>query len=293
MRAAASKPLHDQHGLRAWTGKLGPMARAHRHHELEINYVLRGMVTYLIGGSVVTLPPRRLCVLWGAVPHQTIEREPQSVEAIWVTVPLAQVLAWDLPGVLVQRLLRTGCVIENIEQPADAPLFSQWIDDLKDAKASNPRAMLLELEARLCRLATRLARTAEPARDLRAVSAGRIPTPVEQLASFLASHYGEPVTISDAARSAHIHAHYAMTLFRRHTGLTLHQYLTVQRVAHAQRLLATTRVPIIDLALESGFASVSRFYAAFKAQTGTSPRHFRLRLSRAAGRRTHTRDVAS
>ncbi len=266
-------------GLHAWEGKFQPMAATHRHHELELNYVLRGVVTYLIAGSLVTLPARRLCALWGAVPHRAVRPDEHPPEAIWVTVPLRQVLAWQLPGALVRRLLREGIVVENGEHTGDPALLRQWIDDLHAGTAA-PRATLLEIEARLWRLAARLPRRHPSEKARAAMSAGsEIPAAVERLARFLARHYREPVTMADAARAAHVHPHYAMTLFRRHTGLTLHAYLILQRVAHAQRLLATTGQGILDVAFASGFASVSRFYEAFKAQTGVSPRRFRLRLS--------------
>lgn len=267
---------HDSYGLHAWEGKFRPMAATHRHHELELNYVLRGAVTYLIAGSLVTLPARRLCALWGAVPHRTVRPDDRPPEAIWVTVPLRQVLAWQLPDALVRRLLREGIVVENGEQPGDPALLRQWIDDLHGGASTPSRAMLLEIGARLWRMAARLRRS-PPAEKVRVGK--EIPAAVERLAGFLAQHYREPVSMADAARAAHVHPHYAMTLFRRHTGLTLHAYLTLQRVAHAQRLLATTEQGILDVALESGFASVSRFYEAFKKQTGVSPRRFRLRLA--------------
>jgi AraC-like DNA-binding protein len=224
-----STPRYDTYGLRAWSGKVSPMGQAHRHHELELNYVLSGAMTYLIGGRIVTLPARRLCALWGAVPHQLVG-EATPAEAIWVTAPLPQALAWELPQPLVRRLLREGLAIDEKEQPADLTLLRQWIADLSSDDEAPRRATLLEIEARL----------------------------------------------------PHLHPHYAMTLFRRHTGLTLHQYITLQRVAHAQRLLATTRQPILDIGLESGFSSVSRFYKSFKAETGSSPRRFRLRLGAVA-----------
>ncbi|MEO6907096.1 MAG: helix-turn-helix domain-containing protein, partial [Abditibacteriaceae bacterium] len=61
--------------------------------------------------------------------------------------------------------------------------------------------------------------------------------------------------------------------------VTLNMYLTRQRVAHAQRLLAMTALPILDVAAESGFNSISRFYEAFKTESGCTPRAFRKRLA--------------
>ena len=98
---------------------------------------------------------------------------------------------------------------------------------------------------------------------------------VEAMARFAAENYRQPVGTAEIARAAHLHPNYAMTLFRRRTGLTLLGYLTLQRVAHAQRRLLTTDDAVHTIALESGFGSIGRFYDAFKKQTGSSPRRFR------------------
>lgn len=251
------------------------MQVAHRHNELELNYIIKGSATYLIGGSLVTLPARRLCALWGVVPHQTM-RKPGLIEAIWITVPLTLVMAWGLPRLLVHRLLRHGLVIETSEQSADQQLLQQWILDLKNSDDTTRRAVVLEVEARMCRMAARLDAERGSTRTA-ARQSSENPDVVEKLAQFVVTHYRKPITIAAAARAAHVHPHYAMTLFRRHTGMTLHQYMTLQRVAHAQRLLLTTRQSILDIAFASGFNSVSRFYEAFRQQIGRSPRQVRIR----------------
>ena len=43
--------------------------------------------------------------------------------------------------------------------------------------------------------------------------------------------------------------------------MTLLEYIAQQRVAYAQRLLATTNLKIIDVAMDSGIGSVCRFHA--------------------------------
>lgn len=73
-----------------------------------------------------------------------------------------------------------------------------------------------------------------------------------------------------------LHPNYAMTLFRRHYGMTLSTYLTRLRVCQAQRLLVSTELEISRVAFETGFGSISRFYEAFKEISGQTPRQYRL-----------------
>lgn len=55
-----------------------------------------------------------------------------------------------------------------------------------------------------------------------------------------------------------------------------------QRVSHAQRLLTTTDMKVVDIALDSGFPSPARFYAAFKRNAGQSPAKYRRRFRAAS-----------
>jgi AraC-like DNA-binding protein len=290
-------------GLAGWIGQSRGMTAAHRHLDLEINYVLDGPMTYLIGGRMVDLPPCRLCLLWGGVPHQMI-RSRRCAEVIWVTIPLTTVLRWGMPDELIRPLLANGILADPAPQSGDLNLLHQWLADLPRPGEQAPvemregaarRIVLLEIEARLRRLAMALSRqTAEEADhggavsgelSLREVSAhsDRGLSAVEAMAQFMSRNFRTDIGVAEIAEEAYLHPNYAMTLFRRHTGMTLSQYLVLQRIAHAQRLLATTGSPIHEIAFSSGFGSVSRFYEAFQKQTGNSPRRFRLQMEQGVG----------
>jgi len=106
------------------------------------------------------------------------------------------------------------------------------------------------------------------------------------MASFIAKNYLRPLDVKTIAGEAGLHPNYAMTIFRKAFGSTLVQHITQHRLHHAQRLLATSEIPAVDVASLSGFGSVSRFYMSFREAYGCTPREFRraLRLSAVSGR---------
>jgi AraC family transcriptional regulator len=59
------------------------------------------------------------------------------------------------------------------------------------------------------------------------------------------------------------------------TGVTPHQWLLRARLRVAAQRLATTRVPVTELALDVGFDDLSNFIRSFRAEFGMSPRRFR------------------
>jgi AraC family transcriptional regulator, melibiose operon regulatory protein len=72
-----------------------------------------------------------------------------------------------------------------------------------------------------------------------------------------------------------LNPNYAMTVFREGCGLSLWEYVTRLRISHAQRLLLTTDWTMERVALDCGFGSSSRFFAAFRRICGMTPRQYR------------------
>jgi AraC-like DNA-binding protein len=159
-------------------------------------------------------------------------------------------------------------------------LFAQWAADLrKPAKETNDIVML-EMEARLRRLAAALPTLPSPLGQTRprqrALQDGGL-NKVEQMACLIARRYTESLQVEEIGRTVGLHPNYAMSLFKKTFGTTLIDYLTHHRISHAQRLLATTDKKIVEIAFSSGFNSISRFNEAFRRACGCSPREYRLR----------------
>ena len=95
----------EQAGFSSFSGKPNPRQH-HRHDEVELAIFERGSLVALYGGRQMTVPPGRLVVLWGAMPHRTLRLLGDTV-GHGLRVPLPWVLRWKLPEGVVQRLLTT------------------------------------------------------------------------------------------------------------------------------------------------------------------------------------------
>ncbi len=261
-------------GLRCWTGAMVAMPRAHRHDEIELNLLVRGAIHYLHGGRRVVVRAGELGALWGAVPHQATAHDPDT-QCHWLTVPLGWFLARNPPSRLVQTLLDGRLALDRGGDLAvDVAQFKRWQVDLASADKEARAIVLLELEARLRRLATRMS---EPRA---AGDAGAAPAAVERMAAFIAQRCADDIDVRAIAATADLHPKYATTVFRRAMGVALHDYLIRQRLARAQMLLATSDDTVLEIALASGFGSLSRFHAAFQAHLETTPARWRSALRR-------------
>jgi len=260
-------------GLRVWrVRRLGAMARAHTHPDVELNLLSAGgPARYQLAAAEVAVRPGQLAVFWGGVPHRLLE--PDGIASgIWVTVPLPWILRWQLPRNFAGRLLR-GEFFRESNPAFDGLLFSRWVDDFDSNDAGCLRVLLLELQARLHRLAADAGCSSD---GLPGAPGQGAESRVSRLIAFMAAHYQEPMDTQRIAAAAGLHPRYAMRVFRAHFRMSLWEYLLRLRVSHARTLLLTTDKKILDIALESGFASPAPFYCAFRKYAGCAPGSVRL-----------------
>lgn len=262
-----------------WTPS--PMKRPDHHNEIELNMLTEGWVTYFLGGQKVRMEAGHLCVFWAAIPHQVVDFEPDTRYFV-ATIPLAWFLQCRLPERFNQPLLRGEVISEKLGARArpDQDLFSQWERDLQHADEDIRHVVMLEMEARLRRMVATLPATApagaHPKARARATSLqGGELSRVERMACLIAQRYVEQLTVTEIGKEVGLHPNYAMVLFKKAFGTTLIEYLTHHRISHAQRLLATTEEKIVEVALKSGFNSISRFNEAFRRACGCTPGQYR------------------
>lgn len=82
------------------------------------------------------------------------------------------------------------------------------------------------------------------------------------------------ITLCSVAKKAGMTESAFSRRFSAVNGISFKQYVVEKKIQHAVRLLKTTKKKMIDIALDSGFDSISGFYDAFKKKTGTTPSRF-------------------
>ncbi len=257
------------------------MPIAHWHSQVELNYLNRGRMTYLMNGHLVPLQARTLGVFWGATPHQVIAQADES-DLVIIYLPLGEFLRLKLPRDFRRLIMGGGFVLDRDADPADHVLFPRWFDELQTGRPDLRELVRHEIDCRLWRLALsghRLARSVDV--DARPGASGSDASleRVRRMAMFIAEHCNRRLTVDEIARRADIHPNHAMTLFRRIVGMTISEYLVRQRLSRAQSLLLDTDLPAAVVAERCGFGSRSRFYEVFRQWVGKHPGRYRSELA--------------
>jgi AraC family transcriptional regulator len=83
------------------------------------------------------------------------------------------------------------------------------------------------------------------------------------------------LTLAAMADVAGMNPFYFARAFRRQFGETPHRFVLRRRIDRAKRLLRETETPLVEIALNCGFASQSHFASVFHRHVGATPSQYR------------------
>ncbi|AET70172.1 adenosine deaminase [Desulfosporosinus orientis DSM 765] len=83
--------------------------------------------------------------------------------------------------------------------------------------------------------------------------------------------YNMQANLDYVSRQLGVSINHLIKLFKQHTEFTPIQYITKIRVDKAKELLKQGDISILEIALATGFKSLSNFYKCFKDKTGYTP----------------------
>ncbi|MBQ7859837.1 MAG: helix-turn-helix transcriptional regulator [Faecalibacterium sp.] len=100
-----------------------------------------------------------------------------------------------------------------------------------------------------------------------------------EILQYLQQNYTKPLTLDAIAAQFFISKSQLTHVFRRRTGMSVHQHLTQLRLEQACRLLAEGQPPT-GIYQSCGFGDYTNFYRAFKARYEVSPRQYQIDLNK-------------
>ncbi len=92
---------------------------------------------------------------------------------------------------------------------------------------------------------------------------------------YIEEHFAEDLTLEKVAALAGFSKYHFSRLFRQYTDASFYKYLNQKRIDHAKTLLADPSLTVIEVAMQSGFSSLSAFLRMFRQLNGCTPTEFR------------------
>lgn len=253
------------------------MLKPHWHAQVEVNFIVRGHVHYRMNGHDLSLSAGEMCLFWGGLPHQMDDASDDAIYA-GAHLPLIHFFRLRLPDDVPHRLMTGASLVTSATDASDDSNFARWNryarsgDPIKAQHAVNE--LLLRLERvrfepfHLLPAAEHRDGTEEPLDRQYSRNVGR-------MCDFIAENFLYDIDSNDIAAAAEIHPKYAMSVFKKSTGMTVNEYVNLLRLSYAQAMLMRDDVNVLRVAMESGFGSLSAFNKSFRKIAGKSPSDFR------------------
>lgn len=92
-----------------------------------------------------------------------------------------------------------------------------------------------------------------------------------RVAEYIEAHLDEDLSLARLAGVVEVSASHFKTLFKRSTGLPVHEYVVQRRVERAKALLLRGELPASQIAIEAGFAHQSHMARAMRRVLGVAP----------------------
>lgn len=93
--------------------------------------------------------------------------------------------------------------------------------------------------------------------------------------NYITEHCTENITVDDLADLAGFSKFHFSRLFKQFANMSCYEYLTRKRITHAEQLLIQPNLSITDVAMLSGFGSLSTFNRIFKATKNCTPSEYK------------------
>jgi AraC-like DNA-binding protein/mannose-6-phosphate isomerase-like protein (cupin superfamily) len=255
----------------------------HFHPELELTYIVRGAGQRYVGDSIEPFDAGDLCLVGASTPHcwLTEQGDPGPVHA-YVIQFLPESISASLahtptfrPLVQLFERARRGLLVGGVTRQRAAELMRELF---------TVRTRPLDRYVGLLSILTDLSES-EHLSELALVDA---PPPADaqttevaaKLLGFIHEHATDAaLSFNQVARAAGMSRATLGRVFPKLFGRTFAKYLAEVRVVKACALLSETERSVAEIAVETGFGSVSNFNRRFLSLKGTSPLRYRRSAS--------------
>lgn len=100
---------------------------------------------------------------------------------------------------------------------------------------------------------------------------------IKNIKAYIENNLELVTNIRQIADAFHYNTQYLGRIFKKETGTTINNYITLRRLKQAELSLINTQNPIIDISTETGFNNVTYFNRLFKKHFGQTPTEYRKR----------------
>ncbi len=242
----------------------------HYHEFCKLLLLRSGSGSYSVEGQRYTLIPGDIVLIGSRCVHRP------EFEA---GVPYERSIIYISPAFL-RRQSTEDCALEDCfsglhghvlrpSQPLQRRLFA-IADELEQELSGKAYGRVILSSGMLLRLLVEIGRAMQNGDDLLLQPMQPHNNRVLDILRYLDTHLTEDITIDDLAEKFYLSKYHMMRLFRRETGETIHNYLSLRRLLYARDLIEQG-MTATEACFRCGWQSYSSFTRAYAKRFGTTP----------------------
>ncbi|WP_163834834.1 helix-turn-helix transcriptional regulator [Spartinivicinus ruber] len=239
-----------------------PANHFHPFHQLVVG--LNGDTLFEVGGMANRLGQQLSCLVPANQPHDFAGDDHNQI--LVLNVPAQANQHWVAPQVVDQLFAHPG--------------YKKLTPPLQQLIHVSVQQLTLAPQDKV--LASHLAATflhalyhASQVIECKALPANKVD--LSRLNKFVLTNLSRKISIFELAKDQYMSPSHFHAVFKQQVGMTPFQYVIKLRVQEAERLLATTQLPLVEIASLTGFCHQSALNRVFKQVIGYTPKAFRLR----------------
>lgn len=281
MSEALYEPFHNTSPLGisfAWHTSSGGYHPLHWHDEIEILYPLSGKADIVIDNVRYNLPKRHLLVVESGQIHSSRSNDSHSM---FLCIHMSKARLRDyMPEI---DTLRIQCLPEDISDVKFQHYLRlcQGLDHLTRLYIKETPTFYLEADGIILQIMAKLIKYFSVPASHAFYSPDTLSVQrMQKIISFVEKHFGEPISLAEAASLLGIGREYFCRFFKENMGISFFQYVNEIRISHVYNDLLHTDLPILEIMERNGFTNQKLFNRNFKELYGCTPSETRKRPER-------------
>lgn len=249
----------------------------HYHSDLEISYVKSGKGLYSIGGEEYEINSGDIVILKSFEHHyiSKILSEEPLVNIVLMANPQfirfanEKIYASNISPLLSKKtdgdpyIFRDEAIVKHFES------IESLLEEKKELNAVIVKCEVYTLFARVLQF------MAKNCGKENCIAVDEISIKINKILSYIDGNILDKLMLDELAEMVGLNATYLSHCFKKHTGISITEYILQNRISLSIKKLQSTKMNIKDIALECGFNNTANFNKAFRTIIGKTPSEIR------------------
>lgn len=245
----------------------------HRHNAHEIYLFMRGNTNFYIEQSCFHLSPGDLIITNTRELHRAITQDETPYERYGINIKPLLIERLSTPETNLSECFDNVVGGTHIIHLTEAQIhtFISLFESIQGALQSPCYGKDVILHSYVARLLVFLN---ECFHNSFTQPKNIMPALVKDTMSYIQKNLTNPISLADLEKQFYRSGSYVSQQFKKHTGLTIREYIVDQKICLAKTLLLQGK-NVTEACSLSGFSDYSNFIRSFTKQTGISPGKYR------------------